>query len=171
MEDMSKYYFSREELVNQVELLDKYLQNSEEYKNQGLKIIASYCKPLILTNKGIEYGLELVNKYRSGLKLNRKELFDLYIIGTEANLIASGKGTYELLAKTWKELYERYKPDVDYLQSYIYEVMFIEGYMQGNPSFTEILHKTVKNYTEERPALKAIFFTIDIHIMRRNDVS
>lgn len=166
MENMSKHYFSKEELIDQVGLLDKYIQNSEEYKNQGLKIIASYCKPLILTNKGIEYGLELVNKYKSGLKPSRKELFDLYIIGTEANLIASGKGTYELLTKTWKELYERYKPDADYLQSYIYEVIFLEGYMQGNPSFTENLSQIVKRYTEERPALKAIFFTIDIHIMR-----
>jgi len=166
MEDMGKYYFSKDESIDQVGLLDKYIQNSEEYKNQGLKIIASYCKPLILTNKGIEYGLELVNKYRSGLKLNRKELFDLYLIGTESNLITGGKGTYELLANTWKELYEKYKPDVEYLQSYIYEVIFPEGYMQGNPNFTEDLNKTVKNYTEERPALKAIFFTIDIHIMR-----
>lgn len=168
---MGKFYFSKEELVDQVKLLDKYIQNSEEYKNQGLKIIASFCKPLILTNKGIEYGLELVNKYRSGLKPSRKELFDLYIVGTEANLITGGKGTYELLAKTWKELYERYKPDADYLQSYIYQVLFLEEYMQGNPSFTENLNQIVKNYTKERPALKAIFFTIDIHIMRETDVS
>lgn len=167
---MGKFYFSKEELVDQVKLLDKYIQNSEEYKNQGLKIIASFCKPLILTNKGIEYGLELVNKYRSGLKPSRKELFDLYIIGTEANLITGGKGTYELLAKTWKELYERYKPDADYLQSYIYQVLFLEEHMQGNPSFTENLNQIVKNYTKERPALKAIFFTIDIHIMRESDV-
>src|SRR3990172_5885466 len=99
MEDMSKYYFSKGELIDQIKLLDKYIQNSEEYKNQGLKIIASYCKQLILTNKGIEHGLELINKHRSGLKLNRTELFDLYLIGTEANLITGGKGTYELLVQ------------------------------------------------------------------------
>lgn len=166
MENMSKHYFSKEELIDQVGLLDKYIQNSEEYKNQGLKIIASYCKPLILTNKGIEYGLELVNKYRSGLKPSRKELFDLYIIGTEANIITGGKGTYELLANTWKEIWEKYRPDAEYLQAYIYDVIFLEGYMQGNPSFTKDLYKTVRNYTEERPALKAIFFTIDTEIMR-----
>lgn len=166
MDDMSKYYFSKDELVEQVKLLDKYLQNSEEYKNQGLKIIASFCKPLILTNNGIAHGLELVNKYRSGLKLNRTELFDLYIVGTEANLITGGKGTYELLSNTWKEIWEKYKPDAEYLQSYIYDVIFLNGYMMGNPDYTEDLNKTVKNYTEGRPQLKAIFFTLDIHIMR-----
>jgi len=166
MDDMSKYYFSKDELLSQIKLLDKYQQNSEEYKNQGLKIIASYCKPLILTKKGIDCGLDLLAKYKSGLKLSRTELFNLYIVGTEANLITGGKGTYELLSSIWKEIQEKYNPDADYLQSYIYERIFTDGYMKGNPSYTENLNKTVKNYTSERPALRAIFFTIDIHIMR-----
>lgn len=166
MDDMRTYYFRREELKEQVSLLDKYEINTEEYKNQGLKIIASYCKPLILTNGGIQYGLELLKKYKSGSQLNRKELFNIYILGTEANLITGGSGTYELLSEIWGKIYKKYKPEVEYLQSFIYERIFPDGYMQGNPNFAEDLNKVVKDYTEKRPALKAIFFTIDIHIMK-----
>ena len=93
-------------------------------------------------------------------------MFDLYILGTEANLVTGANGTYELLSEVWGKIYNRYKPEVEYLQSYIYEFIFPDGFMQGNVSFTEELNKTVKNYTEKRPALKAIFFTIDIHIMK-----
>ena len=163
---MKKYYFRKEEITEQVALLDKYELSSEEYKNQGLKIIASYCKPLILSNSGISYGLDLVKKYQSGVKLDRKEMFDLYILGTEANLVTGANGTYELLSEVWGKIYKKYKPEVEYLQSYIYEFIFPDGFMQGNASFTEELNKTVKNYTDKRPALKAIFFTIDIHIMK-----
>jgi len=166
MDNMSKYYFTKEDIKSQVELLDKYKTGSEEYKNLGLKIIASYCKQLILTNAGISHGLELLKKYQAGVELNRKDLIKLYILGTEANLVTGGHGTYELLSEIWGKLYSRYKPEVEYLQAYIYEVLFPEGYMQGNPYFTEVLNKTVKSYTDDRPALKAIFFTIDIHITR-----
>lgn len=166
MDDMKSYYFSKEEIKDQVSLLDKYELSSEEYKNQGLKIIASYCKPLVLTNSGISYGLDLLKKYQRGDKLARIEMFDLYILGTEANLITGGHGTYELLSEVWGNIYNKYKPEMEYLQSYIYENLFPDGFMQGNKNFTEDLNRTVKNYTDKRPALKAIFFTIDIHIMR-----
>ncbi len=167
MDDMSKYYFTKQELTSQVELLDKYETNSEEYKNLGLKIISSYCKQLILTNAGISRGLELLKQYQAGdFELERTDMFELYILGTEANLITGGNGTYELLSEIWGKIYNRYKPEVEYLQSYIYEILFPEGYMQGNPYYTEDINKVVKKYTEDRPALRAIFFTIDIHIMR-----
>lgn len=166
MDDMKQYYFSRKEVAEQVAMLDKYKIDTEEYKNQGLKIISSYCKPLILTKSGISYGLDLVKKYKDGIKLNRTEMFDLYILGTEANLITGGLRTYELLSDVWGKIYKKYKPEMEYLQSYIYERVFPDGFMQGNASFTDDLNKTVKSYTDKRPALKAIFFTIDIHIMK-----
>ncbi len=167
MDDMSKYYFTKDQIKEQVALLDKYKTNSEEYKNLGLKIIASYCKQLILTNSGISHGLELVKKHQAGEhQLNRTELIKLYILGTEANLITGGNGTYELLSEVWGKLYNKYKPEVEYLQAYIYDILFPEGYMQGNPNYTDSLNQVVKSYTDDRPALKAIFFTIDIHIMQ-----
>jgi len=166
MEDMSKYYFAKDQIKEQVSLLDKYKTNSEEYKNLGLKIIASYCKQLVLTNAGISHGLELLKKYQAGVKLNRGDLIKLYILGTEANLVTGGNGTYELLSEVWGKLYNKYKPEVEYLQAYIYEILFPEGYMQGNPNYTDSINQVVKNYTDDRPALKAIFFTIDIHIMK-----
>src|SRR3972149_6359405 len=95
MDDMSKYYFDKSQLQEQVALLDRYEQKSEEYKNQGLKIIASYCKPLILTTSGITYGVELMKKWESGAELNRKELLDCYAIGPEAKLITGGKRSEE----------------------------------------------------------------------------
>lgn len=162
---MKAYYFSKDEIADQVSLLDKYELSSEEYKNQGLKIIASYCKPLVLTNSGISYGLDLLKKYQKGDKLKRTEMFDLYILGTEANLITGGNGTYELLSEIWGTIHDKYKPEMEYLQSYIYGGLFPDGFMQGNKNFTEALNKTVKDYTDKRPVLKAIFFTIDIHIM------
>ena len=166
MDDMSKYYFDKSQLQEQVALLDRYEQKSEEYKNQGLKIIASYCKPLILTNSGITYGLELMKKWESGAELNRKELLDCYAIGPEAKLITGGKDTYSQMADIYRRLRDRYKPDQDYLQSWIYDKLFPDGYLQQNPNFTDILSKAVEDYTQNRPSLKAIFLIVDIHIMR-----
>lgn len=163
---MSKYYFNGDEIIDQVALLDKYETNSEEYKNQGLKIIVSYCKPLILTNAGIQKGLELLKRYENKEKLDRKELLNLYMLGPEANLVTGGKGTYELMSTIWKELYSKYKPEDEYLQSWIYEVVYPGGFLQSNPSFTKDLNHAVKTYTADRPGLRAIFFTIDIQIMR-----
>lgn len=166
MEDMSKYYFDKSQIKEQVALLDKYEQNSEEYKNQGMKIIASYCKPLILTNKGITYGLELMKKWESEVEMTRKELFDSYTIGVEAKLVTGGSGVYNQMSDIYKKMRERYNPDQTYLQSWIYDKLYPEGYLQENPNFTEVLHQSVKDYTENRPGLRAIFFTIDIDIMR-----
>ena len=166
MDDMSKYYFNASQLKEQIALLDKYEQNSEEYKNQGLKIIASYCKPIILTNKGITYGLELMKKWESGAELNRKELFDCYAIGTEAKLITGGTGTYAQMSDIYRKLRARYSPEQDYLQSLIYDKLYPEGFLQQNPNYAPDLNRTVENYTENRPGLRAIFFTVDIHIMR-----
>ena len=166
MDDMSKYYFDKSQLKEQVDLLDKYVQNSEEYKNQGLKIIASYCKPLILTNSGIAYGLELIKKWESGVELTRKELFDCYAIGTEAKLITGGTGTYTQMSDIYRKLRERYNPEQDYLQSWIYDKLYPEGYLQENSNFTDMVSSAVVDYTQNRPGLRAIFFTVDIHIMR-----
>ena len=170
MDDMNKYYFDKDEIFDQITLLDKYQTSSEEYKNQGLKIIASYCKPLILTNKGIQYGKELLTKYQNKQELTRKELFDLYILGPEANLITGGKGSYELMSGIWKDLQEKYKPEEEYLRSWIFEILHPQGYFQANENYTKELNHAVKTYTADRPGLRAIFFTVDITIMRdKND--
>jgi hypothetical protein len=163
---MSKHYFTQEEMNDQVKLLEKYLTNSEEYKTQGLKIIASYCKKLILSNKGVKRGLDLMEKWDNGEKLSRIELFDLYILGPEAKLVTGGMGVYENMSKIYKELYDRYKPEGEYLKSWIYETLYPDNYLEANPNFTKDLNQAVENYVDKRPNLRAIFFSIDIHIMR-----
>ncbi len=166
MDDMKKYYFSREEVQDQIKLLDKYNSTSDEYKNQAMKIIDSYCKPLILTHSGLSRGLELMKKWNSKEKLTRKELFDLYILGPEANVVTGGNGSYETMSDIYKVINEKYRPAEDYLQAWIYETLFPDGFLQGNGNFKEDMNGVASNYINKRPGLKAIFFTLDINIMR-----
>ena len=166
MDDMKKYYFDRDDIQTQITLLDKCKTTSDEYKNQAMKIIASYCKPLILTNAGIARGLELMKKWTAKEKLTRKELFDAYILAPEAKLLTGGNGAYQDMADIYKAVHERYKPAEDYLQAWIYETLFPDGYLQGNSSYKDDLNGLASNYIHKRPQLKAIFFTLDINIMR-----
>lgn len=166
MDDMNKYYLSREEIQDQIKLLDKYEQNSDEYKNQAMKIIVSYCKPLILTNAGIARGLDLMKKWENKEELTRKELFDAYILSPEAKLLTGKNGAYQDMADIFKTVRERYKPAEDYLQAWIYETLFPDGYLQANPNYKEDLNGIASNYMNKRPQLRAIFFTLDINIMR-----
>ncbi len=166
MDDMSKYYFNKEEIKSQIDLLDKYETTSDEYKNQAMKIISSYCKPLILTHSGIARGLELMKKWENKVKLTRKELFDSYILAPEAKLVTGGTGAYQDTADIYKKMSEKYKPAEDYLQAWIYENLFPDGYLQGNKNYDEELNGVASNYIHTRPQLKAIFFTLDINLMR-----
>lgn len=163
---MSRYYFNKEDIQRQIDLLDKYQTNTSEYKNQAMKIISSYCKPLILTHSGISRGLELMKKWETKQKLTRKELFDAYILAPEAKLVTGKNGAYEDLADIYKVISEKYSPAEDYLQAWIYETLFPDGYLQGNKNFNEDLNGVASNYMHKRPGLKAIFFTLDINIMR-----
>lgn len=166
MDDMSRYYFNKEDIQRQIDLLDKYQTSTSEYKNQAMKIISSYCKPLILTHSGISRGLELMKKWETKQKLTRKELFDAYILAPEAKLVTGKNGAYEDLADIYKVISEKYSPAEDYLQAWIYETLFPDGYLQGNKNFNEDLNGVASNYMHKRPGLKAIFFTLDINIMR-----
>jgi len=163
---MSKHYFNKEEMDEQIKLLEKYITNSEEYKAQGLKIITSYCKKLILSNKGVKRGLDLMKKWDNKEKLSRIELFDLYILGPEAKLVTGGIGVYEDMAEIYKELFDRYKPEGEYLKSWVYETLYPDDYLEVNSNFAKDINNTVKTYVDERPTLRAIFFNIDIDIMR-----
>lgn len=166
MDNMNKYYLNKEEMTSHIALLDKYQSGSDEYKNQAMKIIASFCKPLILTNSGVARGLELMKKWETKQKLPRKELFDAYILAPEAKLITGGNGAYEDMSSIYKAVRERYKPEQDYLQSWIYETLFPDGYLQGNPNYQADMSGIANNYIKTRPGLRAIFFTIDLHIMK-----
>jgi len=63
---LTKHYFDRSDLDAQLEILDKYKQGSDEYRTLGQKIVASFCKPLRLTEKGIIFGLETYEKWKRG---------------------------------------------------------------------------------------------------------
>lgn len=166
MDDMSRYYFNNQDIQPQIDLLDKYETTSDEYKNQAMKIIASYCKPLILTHSGVSRGLELMKKWETKQKLTRKELFDAYILAPEAKLVTGRNGAYQDLADIYKAIHEKYNPAEDYLQAWIYETLFPDGYLQGNKNFNKDLNGVASNYIHKRPQLKAIFFTLDLNLMK-----
>ncbi|MEE9411385.1 MAG: hypothetical protein V3V41_10695 [Candidatus Heimdallarchaeota archaeon] len=159
---MTKYYFDRAELDAQLAILDKYQQGSDEYRTLGQKIVASFCKPLRLTEKGINHGLELYDKWKDGGELERKELFALYILGAEALLLTRGANAHEITSKVYKEMYGKYKPEITYLTKFIYEVLYPEDYLEANPNYEKHHQEGIEAYIENRPVLRTIFIDIKL---------
>ncbi len=157
---MTNHYFDREELDEQLAILDKYEQGSDEYRTLGQKIVASFCKPLRLTQKGIDHGLELYDKWLKGDDLRRQELFALYILGAEALLLTRGANAHEITSKVYKEMWNKYKPEVVYLTKFIYEVLYPENYLESNPSHDKKHQEGIEAYIENRPVLRTIFIDI-----------
>ncbi len=164
---MNKHYFDREDLDTQLEILDKYTQGSDEYRTLGQKIVASFCKPLRLTEKGITFGLETYDKWKKGEEVNRKELFGLYILGAEALLLTKGANAHEITSEIYKVMYGKYKPEIAYLSKFIYEVLYPEGYLESNPNYEKHHQEGIEAYIENRPVLRTIF--IDIKMLDFGD--
>lgn len=100
-----------------------------------MKIMYSYGKPVVLTEKGFKEGIKLYNDFKAKKKLDRIQMFKLYTIGVESGLISDEPDTYETSVEVYKELFNRYKPDMYYVQSFMIDKLLPEGYLKINDNF------------------------------------
>lgn len=130
-------YFKIKDFEQQMEKLRTLKRGSLEYMRQYNKMFFSYGSDVVLTRKGMNIGLLLYDKYKSGVKLSRDELMELYLIGIEASLIRGRKDSLVIANRVSDEVVRRYNPDLGYLENYLYAKLGGRGYLKTNKNMIE----------------------------------
>lgn len=112
-------------------------RGTPEYRDHLMMMVISYGKEAIFSQKGIEIGLSLFDKFKRGEAMTRNEMFTAYIVGTEASLVDGRSDSYDISMKIKNAVFEKYNPDSLFLHAYLYNKLGGEGFIKTNPNFIE----------------------------------
>lgn len=150
-------YLDKKDIFENIEKLKKLEIGSEEFRIFGIKIICSYTKPFTLSNNGITCGSILWDKFIVGDELSRDDLFKLALIGSEAALILDRSNWIKTSANIYKQMFTKYKPEDEYMESLIMDIYLPEGYYKENENFIQVVYDKIDEIMKGRSNIKDLF--------------
>jgi len=106
-----------------------------------MKLICSFGKKIIMTDKGIDHATELLNKWKDQQELSKEEHFCLILLGTELAMLRKDKLDLPIIQKFYSEAVTKFEPTYEYMQEFAQEKMIREGYCMDNPQHHEEIEK------------------------------
>ena len=138
---VNKLYYQSKNEIKELKKLKDYDLGTWEHFMQYMKIICSFGKHFIMTDRGIEYADELMTKWKDQEELTREETFCMGFLTTEVLILRNDVQQLPLVQKYYNELKQRYNPDFAYLQEFAQNVLLEKGYVMGNPQQNEEVEK------------------------------
>lgn len=140
---MSEHYFKKEDVFDHIDELNKQKVGTSEFRLLGIKIICSYSKDIVLSDKGMDRGNLLWEMYIEGKEMERNELFELSTIGAEAAVMCDRLDYIENIRNIHKGIKDKYDPEDEYMESLINDIYLEEGYYEENVNFLPSIHERV----------------------------
>ena len=106
-----------------------------------MKLVCSFGKKVIMTDKGIEYATELTNRWKDQEELDEEEHFCLILLGTELAMLRKDKFDLPIIQKFYNEAIKKYEPSYEYMKNFAQITMIEKGYCMKNPQYFEEIEK------------------------------
>ena len=138
---VNKLYYKDKDLIKELKKLRGYELGTWEHFMQYMRIICSFGKHSIMTDRGIEYADELLTKWKDQEELTRDEIFCMGFLTTEVLILRNDIQQLPLVQKYYGELKKKYSPDFEYLQEFAQKVLLEKGYVMDNPQQSKEVEK------------------------------
>ena len=138
---VNKIYYQEPEMVEELINLKKYKLGTWDHFLHYMKLICSFGKGLIMTDKGIEYADQLLAKWKSKKEFAREELFCLGFLTTEVLILRKDTYNLPLVQSYYNELVDKYNPEYEYMQNFAQGVLVERGYVMENPQHKKEIEK------------------------------
>ncbi len=127
-----------EEKFTELEKLDKH---SEEYFYKYMKFIISFGRATIITEKGVEKGKELFEKWKKGEELTREENMTCGFLLSDICILEDNIEMVMAVGELYEEMIEKHKPDFGYIQSFCQDYMLKTGNTEPNPKYMKTVEQ------------------------------
>ena len=148
---INKLYFTESEMEEQVVKLREYELDTWDHFMHYMKLVCSFGKKIVMTDRGIDYGDELMVKWKNQEELTRDENFTLILLGTEIAMLRKDKLDLPLIQRFYNEAIDKFKPSYEYMKEFAQETMIEREYCMDNPQYhkeMEKLHVFTSHYME-----------------------
>ena len=106
-----------------------------------MKLVCSFGKKIVMTDKGIDYADELMVKWKNQEELTREQNFTLILLGTEIAMLRKDKLDLPLIQKFYNEAINKFKPSYEYMKEFAQVTMIENGYCMDNPQYNKEIEK------------------------------
>ena len=127
-----------EEKFTELEKLDKH---TDEHFCKYMKLMISFGRATIITEKGIKKGKELYKKWKSGKELTREENMACGFLVSDISVLEDNHEMMTALHEIYNDMVVKHKPDFGYLQSFGRDHMVEVGYTEPNPKYMETMEQ------------------------------
>ena len=127
-----------EEKFTELEKLDK---QSEEYFYKYMRFLISFGRAMIITEKGVEKGKELYEKWKRGEELAREENMLCGFLCSDICILEEDEQMLIDVGELYEQMITKHKPDFGYLQSFCQEYVLQAGFTEPNPRYMETIER------------------------------
>ncbi len=110
-------------------------KESPEFFFKYMKIILSFGRPVRISQRGFDRGLELYDMWKHGVKLEREDHILVGFMMSDICVLREDPAMMEDLNTMYNEMVTTYKPDFQYLQEFGQKHLLEGGYVESNPHY------------------------------------
>ena len=132
---MIKHYKKSEfeEKFSEVEGIDK---KTEEFFFKYMMLIMSFGRPVRLSQRGYDKGMELYKKWKEDKEsLTREENMLLGFVLSDISVMEENKQMMSDLGTIYNQMVTKYKPDFQYMQEFSQKHILELGCAESNPNY------------------------------------
>ncbi len=127
-----------EEKFTELEKLDKH---TDDYFYKYMKFMISFGRATIITERGIEKGKELYEKWKKKEELTREENLTCGFLLSDVCILEDDYDMTVDVGNLYEEMLDKHKPDFGYMQSFCQGTMLESGFIEPNPRYMSTIEQ------------------------------
>jgi len=112
-------------------------KKSDEFFFKYMRMIISFGRPVRITKKGYEKGLELYERWKKEEEFTREENLLIGFMLSDICVLEEDSKMMEDLNIMYNQMVTKYKPDFQYLQEFGQTYLIKAGFTESNPHYMQ----------------------------------
>lgn len=134
--------YKREEFEERFSELEKMPdKKANEFFFKYMKIVISFGRPIRITERGYEKGLELYERWKKEEEFTREENILIGFMLSDICILEENAGMMEDLNTMYNQMITKYNPDFQYLQEFGQKYLIQGGFVESNPHYMQMVEQ------------------------------
>jgi len=134
--------YKREEFEERFSELEKMPdKKADEFFFKYMKIVISFGRPIRITERGYEKGLELYERWKKEEEFTREEHILIGFMLSDICVLEEDTDMMQDLNTMYNQMITKYNPDFQYLQEFGQKYLIQAGFVESNPHYMQMVEQ------------------------------